>query len=119
MHHCVNVVAGGLDEPVAVLLRALAPDEGLETMRRRRRAARRTRDLCSGPAKLCQALGINRALDGADLICGTDLFLEKCRARTMSRRRIASGPRVGIDYAEDWRDAPLRFWVRGDPNVSV
>jgi DNA-3-methyladenine glycosylase len=118
MHHCVNVVAGGLDEPVAVLLRALAPDEGLETMRLRRPAARRQRDLCSGPAKLCAALGIDRSLDGADLIAGTDLFLQRCRSRTMSDNRIATGPRVGIDYAGEWRDAPLRFRVRDDPNVS-
>ena len=55
---------------MAVLLRALAPVEGVEAMRAARPRARRDRDLCSGPAKLCQALGMDRAFDGADLVTG-------------------------------------------------
>lgn len=118
LHHCVNVVAGRAEEPVAVLIRALAPETGLDSMRARRRAARRDRDLCSGPARLCEALAIDRAVDGADLIGGNELFIERARQRALPASRIAAGPRIGIDYAGDWRDAELRFWVRGDPNVS-
>jgi DNA-3-methyladenine glycosylase len=118
MHHCVNVVAGGPGDPTAVLIRALEPESGIETMFERRRAARRPADLCSGPAKLCQALAITRALDGADLIGGTTIAVERRRGRALAAARIAVGPRVGIDYAEEWRDEPLRFWVRDSPHVS-
>jgi len=118
MHYCFNVVAGAAEEPVAVLIRALEPESGLETMRRRRRAARRDRDLCSGPARLCQALAIDRELDGADLTGGGEVFLERARQRALPASHIATGPRVGVDYAGDWRDAELRFWVRDNANVS-
>ena len=64
MHHCINVVAGETGDPVAVLIRALEPDAGIDTMFERRRRARRATDLCSGPAKLCQALGIDLGFAG-------------------------------------------------------
>ncbi len=76
MHWCANVVAGEPGVAAAVLLRAAAPLEGLETMRERRPAARRDRDLCSGPAKLCQAFGITGAHDGVDLLHGEVLLLD-------------------------------------------
>jgi len=118
LHHCLNVVAQTRDHPEAVLLRALEPTEGLDLMRRRRPAARREADLCSGPAKLCQALHIDRALNGLDLLRSDALFLEQTRQRALPRRQIEAGPRVGIDYAAEWRDKPLRFWVRANPHVS-
>ena len=70
MHWCANAVCGEDGEGVAVLLRALAPVAGLDAMRAVRPRARRDRDLCSGPAKLCQALGLGHAFDGADLVTG-------------------------------------------------
>lgn len=118
MHHCANVVAGRAGEPIAVLVRALQPDEGIDVMFDRRRRARRRIDLCSGPGKLCQALGIARSHDGVDLVVGGDVGIERRRARTLSSSRIASGPRIGIGYAEEWRHEPLRFWVRDNPHVS-
>jgi len=118
MHFCANVVTGAEGDPVAVLVRALRPVEGLEAMRRRRPAARRDADLCSGPARLCQALGVTRDLDGVDLVDGSVLFLERERRRAMPARLIGVGPRVGVDYAGDWAHRHLRFWVRDDPNVS-
>lgn len=104
MHHCVNVVAGKKDDPVAVLLRAIAPDEGVEVMRARRG---RDRDLCTGPGKLCQAMAIDRRLDGADLIEGGELFIERARSRV--HRNIVATPRIGVAYAEEWATKPLRF----------
>jgi DNA-3-methyladenine glycosylase len=114
MHHCVNVVAATPGDPAAVLLRALAPLEGLEAMRRHRAgriaAARlRDRDLCSGPAKLAQAMAIDRALDHADLVAGEALFIE--RGRRVPPQRIVATPRVGIDYAAEWTLKPLRFVI--------
>jgi DNA-3-methyladenine glycosylase len=70
MHFCANAVCGEEGEGVAVLLRALTPLTGLAQMRRRRGSARRDADLCSGPAKLCQAFGIGLGFDGADLVSG-------------------------------------------------
>ena len=118
MHHCVNVVAGNPGDPVAVLLRGLEPDDGADRMFERRGAARRARDLCSGPAKLCQALGITRTLDGEDLVDGNELFIEEVRRRALPASAIERGPRVGVGYAEEWQHERLRFWVRGNRHVS-
>jgi DNA-3-methyladenine glycosylase len=115
MHWCANVVCGPDGEAAAVLIRALAPVRGLEAMRAARPNARRDADLCSGPAKLCQALGIT----GADN--GTDLFATRgggARLRddgTPPPRRPARGTRIGIKEATERR---WRFWVPGDANVS-
>ncbi|MHC4946934.1 MAG: DNA-3-methyladenine glycosylase [Planctomycetota bacterium] len=116
MHHCLNVVCGARDEGVAVLLRALEPAEGTEAMFARRRAARRETDLCSGPARLTQALAIDRALDGIDLRTSGELFIER-RSRPAGRRVVAS-PRVGVDYAGAWARRHLRFHLAGNPHCS-
>ncbi|MFW6059698.1 MAG: DNA-3-methyladenine glycosylase [Phycisphaeraceae bacterium] len=118
MHHCMNVVAGRADEPVAVLLRGLRPVEGVDTMFARRRKVKRATDLASGPAKLCEALAIDRTLDGTDLVASDTFFIERQRQRTYPTRCIVAGPRVGVHYAAEWADAPLRFHVRDDPHVS-
>ena len=114
MYHQFNVVTNVVDVPHAVLVRALEPLEGLDLMRRRRGGVA-PGDLTSGPGKLCIALGIDRGLDGADLL-GDRIWLEP--GRRVSPAAIAAGPRVGIDYAEDWVARPWRFWLRGNPFVS-
>ena len=120
MHFCVNVVClGETGSASAVLLRAGAIIEGEELARARRgREQLASRDLARGPARLCQALGIDRRLDGAD-VCAADSPLRvRARAGTTARsgQRIATGPRVGVSAAAD---IPWRFWVEGDPTVSV
>jgi len=121
MHHCANVVAERESKPTAVLLRALEPIEGQPIMRQNRAtrmAADRLRDtdLCSGPAKLCQALAIDRQLDGTDLVTSDALFIE--RGRAVRSADIVESPRIGIGYAEEWVDQPLRFHIRGHSHVS-
>jgi len=118
MHHCVNVVAGTEGDPLAILIRAIEPDGGTPTMWRRRPNAKVVTDLCSGPGKLCQAMGITREHDGADLVSGNELFIERQRDRALPSAKIASGPRIGIAYAEEWQQEPLRFWIRESPHVS-
>ncbi|MHC4990227.1 MAG: DNA-3-methyladenine glycosylase [Planctomycetota bacterium] len=118
MHYCFNVVCGGADEPVAVLLRALEPTEGVEEMFDRRGGARRVRDLCSGPAKLTQALGVDRQLDGVDLIGGEALWIERLRRRALPAGQVRRTRRVGVDYAGAWAQEPLRFLVDGNLHVS-
>ena len=114
MYHCFNVVTAPEGQPQAVLIRALEPVEGLALM-----AARRgTEDplqLCSGPGKLCRALDIGMAQYGLDL-CGSELFL--ANFRDFSPAEICVSPRVNVDYAEVWRDAPLRFFLKDSSYVS-
>jgi DNA-3-methyladenine glycosylase len=114
MYYQFNVVTNVEDIPHAVLIRALQPMAGLELMRRRRKA-NPDRNLTNGPGKLCIALGIDRQIDGADLL-GDRVWLEEYER--ISRAQITSGTRVGIDYAEDWIDKPWRFWIRDNPFVS-
>jgi len=114
MHWCANVVVGPEGVAGAVLLRALAPIGGLPAMRRARPAAKTERELCSGPAKLCQALGITGTLDGADLVTG-DRRIVLVDDGTPPPHRPLCGPRVGISQGTERR---WRWWVEGDPNVS-
>lgn len=112
MHWCANVVCGEPGEAGAVLLRAGAPLRGLEAMWAARPAARREQDLCSGPAKLCQALGIDGALDGADLLHGPVALLDDGTPPPAGPVRTT---RIGLRHGAD---LPWRWSVPGDPNVS-
>jgi DNA-3-methyladenine glycosylase len=115
MYYQFNVVTGRRDVPHAVLVRGLEPLEGIEQMRERR-PVKRDRDLTSGPGKLCQALGLDRSFDGEDLL-GERVWLEAAE-RKLAPRQIMSGPRIGIDYAEEYKEKPWRFWLRDNPYVS-
>jgi len=114
MHFCANVVCGEEGSPRAVLIRALAPLTGTAEMWAARPAARRPADLANGPAKLCQALGLDRRHDGADLITG-DLGVWLVDDGTAPPESPDVGGRIGVSRAAD---RPWRFWVPGDPNVS-
>jgi DNA-3-methyladenine glycosylase len=114
MYNQFNVVTNAAETPHAVLIRAVEPIEGIELMRERR-GVRVDRDLTNGPGKLCIALDIDRRLDGADLL-GTDVWLEE--AERVPRSQIKRGPRIGIDYAEEWKEKPWRFWIQNNPFVS-
>jgi DNA-3-methyladenine glycosylase len=114
MYNQFNVVTNVADAPHAVLIRAVEPVEGIELMRRRRQG-QPDQNLTNGPGKLCIALGIDRKLDAADLL-GNRVWLED--GPKIPRSQIASGPRIGIDYAQEWKDKPWRFWIRGNPFLS-
>jgi DNA-3-methyladenine glycosylase len=111
-HWMANVVTRGKGEGSAVLLRALEPIEGLNEMRRRRGREGPT-ELCSGPGKLCQALGIDRSFDGADLIRGRVIWLEE--GRPVEPHAVVSGTRVGVSVG---LDRQWRFVVADHPFVS-
>lgn len=111
MHWCLNAVTEREGFPAAVLIRALEPLEGVPIMRRRR-GRRAERELCSGPAKLCQALGISGTEDGTALTRGP---LRVVQNGTRQRYAIIATPRVGIRHAADW---PLRFLIKDSPWVS-
>jgi DNA-3-methyladenine glycosylase len=114
MHWCANAVCGPGPVPHAVLLRAGAPVAGLHVMRARRPAARRDRELCSGPARLAQAFGIDRALDGADLVRGAVRIVDD---GTAPPRRPGVSTRIGLSIGRG-EDLAWRYTVRGDPNLS-
>ena len=124
MHHCVNLTAGVGGEGgggEAVLIRALEPTEGLDVMRRRRVKAKRDTDLCSGPGKLCQAMAIDRGLDGRDVTRRETLYVERARVEPLREGEggeVRVGSRIGIPNAGEWVDAPLRFALAGNPHVS-
>jgi DNA-3-methyladenine glycosylase len=112
MHYCMNVVTGRAGVGSAVLFRAAEPIEGLDAMAGRRGTSD-VRALCSGPAKLTQALGIDGALNGADLVEGPDAWLEEGDHRRGVQ--VSAGTRVGISSAAE---LPWRFSVVGSPFVS-
>ena len=114
MYNQFNVVTNAQDAPHAVLIRAVEPAEGIELMRKGR-LGQPDHNLTNGPGKLCIAMGIDRKLDSADLL-GDRVWLEQ--GRTIPRSQIASGPRIGIDYAEGWVEKPWRFWIRDNSFVS-
>jgi DNA-3-methyladenine glycosylase len=104
MYDCFNVVTMPEGVAAAVLVRGLEPLEGLSPELR-----------TDGPGKLCRALGITRAHNRIDLL-GQVLYLED--APRVPPRKIARGPRIGVDYAGVWAKKPYRFWVRDHPDVS-
>jgi DNA-3-methyladenine glycosylase len=106
MHWCANLVCQRAGLASAVLLRALEPLGGLDVMRARRGNVP-DRELCSGPGKLCQALGMTRELDGQRMSASSVVVR---RERLSRGHTIAATPRIGITKAADW---PLRFIVAG------
>ena len=114
MYYQFNVVSNVADVPHAILVRALEPVEGIELMRERRHS-HPDHNLTNGPGKLCLAMGIDRELDKADLL-GDRVWLEEFRKVKPSQ--IARGPRIGIDYAEEWIEKPWRFWITDNSYVS-
>lgn len=138
MHHCMNVVCGGgpdgVGVPQAVLVRALEPTEGIERMRRNRSPTAtgskprkhplRDRDLCSGPARLCQAMGISLADNGTDMSGnGSGSGLGRIWIERGSERvppdRIVNATRIGIDSAgPEWAGKRWRWYDGGSAHVS-
>ncbi|MBC7911054.1 MAG: DNA-3-methyladenine glycosylase [Pyrinomonadaceae bacterium] len=114
MYYQFNVVTNVEDVPHAILVRAVEPVEGIDVMRRRRPVAKDI-NLTNGPGKLCIAMNINRRLDRADLL-GQEVWIEE--GEKLATKQIASGPRIGIGYAEEYIEKPWRFWVKTNPYVS-
>jgi DNA-3-methyladenine glycosylase len=116
MHRCFNVVTGPAGRGEAVLIRALEPLAGIDLMRARRGVAD-VRNLCNGPGKLVQAMGLLPEHYGADLARGPLRLLEAGSTPQAAApdARIRAVPRVGISVAAD---LPLRFYAEGNPWVS-
>lgn len=114
MYFQFNIVAGAVNTPHAVLIRAVEPLENIELMRTRR-GKMKDQNLTSGPGKLCIALGIDKTYNREDLL-GEKIWLEE--GEKILDEEIAAGKRIGIDYAEEYAEKPWRFWVKGNSYVS-
>ena len=122
MYDCLNFVTEPEGEPAAVLLRAVEAIHGVETMRRLRYGEKpmtryREKNFLNGPGKVCKAFAITRSQNRWDLVEGEGLFLcdspedvgLPCPAA--GRERMCAGPRIGVDYAEEAKEFPWRFWL--------
>jgi DNA-3-methyladenine glycosylase len=116
MHHCVNIVTEREGFPAAVLVRALEPLEGIERMQALR-GGRSDLPLTSGPARLCQALDIDRRFDGVDL-CASDALLFLEQDTIVPDEVIATGPRIGVRGDKIAVTRPWRFYVRDNRHIS-
>ena len=119
MYHCLNFVTEPEGEPAAVLIRAVEPVAGIETIRRLRfgdkpLTAYRRKNFMNGPGKVCQGLALTKAENRLDLtgdtlfVCDSPVDMGLPRP-ILPKERMRTGPRVGIDYAEEARDFPWRF----------
>ncbi|MEO1535117.1 MAG: DNA-3-methyladenine glycosylase [Planctomycetota bacterium] len=127
MHCCFNVAASTEGDPQAVLIRALEPTESSRTMRAIRAKTSKAANpgklpdhlLCSGPARLCQAMDIDRRFSGIDLTASDDIWIEpRSRSGDSGEPDIGTSVRIGVDYAEEWAAAELRYFVRGSRSIS-
>lgn len=113
MYHQFNVVVSPEGEANAVLIRALEPVAGIDVMKRRRNTDK-LENLTTGPGKLCQALGLTvGAHNGADL-CGDEVWISPAD-RSFD---YVAAPRIGIEYAEDYKDKPWRFYIKDNRFIS-
>lgn len=121
MYYCLNVVTEPAGEPAAVLLRGVEPIAGEETIRRLRFGdapwtAYRRKNFLNGPGKLCKGLSLTTSENRLDLT-GDTLFLCESPADVglpcpaPRKEQIFCGPRIGVDYAEEAKDFPWRFWL--------
>jgi DNA-3-methyladenine glycosylase len=113
-YFCLNVVTEPPGYPAAVLIRAVEPLDNVGLMRKLRKNPERETNITSGPGKLCMAMSIDKQLNGADLL-GTAIWIED---RSLDAGNIRTSPRVGVDYAGEFKDKPWRFFVEGHPYVS-
>ena len=124
MYNCFNVVVNEAGNPEAVLIRAMEPVEGLPLMAERRGLdispdrCKDVKKLCSGPGKLCIAMGITREHDGQDL-CQTAGGITITQGITITESDISATPRINVDYAGEASTWPYRFVLRESPFLST
>jgi DNA-3-methyladenine glycosylase len=122
MHYCFNIVTREEGVPQAVLIRALEPVNGLNIISFNRFKVpyskitkSQMKNLTNGPGKLCNALAINKDFNKLDM-CGNSLYIEESNDYNFE---IVASKRIGIDYAEEYRDVLWRFYIKDNMYVSV
>jgi len=114
MYYCFNIVTNKVNIPEVVLVRALEPVEGIDLMAQKR-ATDKIKNLCSGPGKLCRALGIDKTFNEVDL-CSGSLFLEDYKI--INKKDILTSPRINIDYSGEAKDYLWRYYIKDNVYVS-
>ena len=115
LHSLFNIVTGTDNDAHAILIRALEPVSGIGIMKERR-GSDKLLNLTTGPGKLCSALGISRDQNGVDLT-GDTIWIEHPKVNIPANKMIRA-KRIGIDYAEEYRDKLWRFYIKDNPHVS-
>ena len=118
MYYCLNIVTGILDMPQGVLIRAVEPldDDSFHIIKENRPIrSKKLADLTNGPGKLCSALNIDKSFNQYNIVTGEDLFLEDNEMPD----DIVRAPRINIPYAEEYIHVPWRFYIQGNPYVSI
>lgn len=105
MYHCLNIVTEAKDYPSAVLIRALEPLENIH-------------DSTNGPSKLCRALNITESLNNTSAISKSSKLYIKDRETKIDKNKIISAKRIGVDYAGEWKNKLLRFYIKGNKFIS-
>jgi len=114
MHHLFNIVTGKVDVPHAILIRALEPTDGVETILKRCQKPRLSPRLTAGPALLTKALGIKNSHTGT-LLTEEQIWIEN-RGVVIPDDHIVASPRIGIDYADEYASEHWRFTVKLQPH---
>jgi DNA-3-methyladenine glycosylase len=119
IHELFNVITGPKGTPHAVLIRAVSPSRGLETIMKRRAIKTLKPQLTSGPGVVSRALGITRSYNGLDLLGERSPVRLEVTESLVHPSKIGASPRIGIDYAgPEWSEKPWRFFLRESPFVS-
>ncbi len=118
IHHLFNIVTGPRGEAHAVLLRAIEPLEGLQTMRKRRTIEGSDRQLTNGPGKLSEALHLKTKYTGIDMLSAEAPFWIEDRSLAPDPSDVQATKRIGVEYSEECADWPWRFIWNGNPWVS-
>lgn len=117
MHYLLNIVTEPAGKGAAVLIRALEPLEGIDEMKKNRNKPKIT-ELTSGPGKLTQALKINLSLNATSAFDKSARLLIKDNGIKIPKSKIIATSRIGVDYAKEWKDKPLRFYIKDNKFVS-
>ncbi|HKL75777.1 MAG TPA: DNA-3-methyladenine glycosylase [Halanaerobiales bacterium] len=116
MYYCFNIVTANEGKPEAVLIRAVEPLSELEIIKSNRDIkSEKKEDLTNGPGKLCQALQINKKLNGINLTANEHLYIKEDEENNFE---IGTGKRINIDYAEEYKDKLWRFYLKGSSFLS-
>lgn len=116
MYNCINIVCQQEGKPEALLIRAVEPVNEVDILFNNRKPIKNIHNLSNGPGKLCSALQIDRSFSGYDLIKGEELYLEINENK--SEVEIAYAKRIGIDYAEEYKDKLWRFYIKNNKFIS-
>lgn len=121
IYHCLNIVTQKEGVPEAILIRALEPvmlDSEEINAGQEYYGNRKITSILNGPGKLCREFMIEKELNGAKLSKKNDLWIEDNDNKNIPATEIVRTKRIGVEYAKEWRDKPLRFYIRDSPFVS-